>query len=177
MGGERISAALSTDRTYSPTIRLAYHPTGNQIASAHEDGAVRLWDAHTGVISHTLSGHPGIVSDLDFSPDGLRLASGNEDGTAVVWDAISGRSVQTFKVTSPVNGVAFNRDGTLFATASQGSMARVRYQYKKRSLFPHAWRRIVGRRLSTHRRPAGRFRAGSSGDALAAEDPQGPLRN
>jgi WD40 repeat protein/energy-coupling factor transporter ATP-binding protein EcfA2 len=110
---------------YSSTLGLAYSSSGDQIASGDNDGTVRLWNADTYALLHTLSGHRQGVRRVDFSPDGRRLASASEDGTAVVWDTISGQSVETLTVTSPVHAVAFSNDGKLLATASQDGVARV----------------------------------------------------
>ena len=58
---------------------------GGRLASAGDDGTVRLWDT-AGRELLALRGHIGAVRALAFSPDGHRLASGGDDRTIKVWD-------------------------------------------------------------------------------------------
>jgi WD40 repeat protein len=70
---------------------LAWSPDGQRLASAGEDGTVKVWDTATGQETLTLKGHTGRVRSLAWSPDGQRLASAGEDGTVKVWEADTGQ--------------------------------------------------------------------------------------
>lgn len=55
--------------------------------SGGADGAVRVWEAGTWRLLHTLTGHTGGVAAVGRSPDGTRLATGGFDGALRVWEA------------------------------------------------------------------------------------------
>jgi WD40 repeat protein/transcriptional regulator with XRE-family HTH domain len=66
---------------------------GHTLASGHDDGLVRIWDARrsSGQCLHTLQGHTNWLSSVAFSPDGRLLASGSADWTIRLWDAGAGQ--------------------------------------------------------------------------------------
>jgi WD40 repeat protein len=69
---------------------VAFSPDGSHIVSGSNDHTVRVWDAVSGAILHTLKGHTDGVESVTFSPDGLRIVSGSDDCTARIWDAATG---------------------------------------------------------------------------------------
>jgi WD40 repeat protein len=58
---------------------VAFSPDGRQLASAAEDGRIKLWDPATGQKISTLRDSDGAVFALAFSPDGRWLASAGTD--------------------------------------------------------------------------------------------------
>lgn len=54
-------------------LKVAFHPTFNLIASASEDGTVKIWDWETGEFERTLKGHTRAVNDVDFDSKGNLL--------------------------------------------------------------------------------------------------------
>jgi hypothetical protein len=63
---------------------VAFSPDGTRLASAGEDGTVRLWD-ESGKEVAVLRGHEGDVTRVSYSPDGEALASASRDKTVRLW--------------------------------------------------------------------------------------------
>jgi WD40 repeat protein len=70
---------------------LAFDSSGRIIASASEDGLVRIWNAQTGESLHSLSGHQHAVWAIRFHPFRNRLYSAGWDRTVRIWDVESGQ--------------------------------------------------------------------------------------
>ena len=66
---------------------VAYSPDGRTIASASEDGEIRLWDAFSGKLITILEGHADGVNSVAFSPDGRTMVSTGVDGMVRLSDA------------------------------------------------------------------------------------------
>lgn len=93
---------------------LAY--ANDVLASAGEDGVIRLWNSNTELVTE-LGEFPDIVFSLAFHPDGNLLAAGYEDGTIRIWDVESGEiSTEITGHQDSVYSLAFSHDGTLLAS-------------------------------------------------------------
>lgn len=74
-------------------LSMALSPDGCQLASAGEDGLIKIWNT---VEAYPLTPNPGAFACAAFSADGLRCLTA--DGLLVrVWDASNGRAVTTFR--------------------------------------------------------------------------------
>ena len=65
---------------------VAYSPDGSILASGNHDQVICLWDAATGELKNTFTGHNHRVGNVAYSPDSSTLASGSGDGTVLLWD-------------------------------------------------------------------------------------------
>ena len=122
-------------------LSAQFSPDGKRIVTAQADGIVRVWDAGSGRLMFTASGHKARVNSAVFSPDGKRIVTASADETARVWDAADGKLLATL---AEPNGAAgnmvqtalaghngsilcalFSGDGTRIVTASADGTARV----------------------------------------------------
>jgi predicted NACHT family NTPase len=85
-----------------------------------------VWDATTGAVLVTLSGHADWVNSAAFSPDGARVVTASFDHTARVWDVKTGAVLATLSGhRDRVVGAVFSRDGSRIVTASADKTARI----------------------------------------------------
>ena len=107
-------------------LDVAISPDGHTLAAPGADHAVRLWDAQSGTLLHTLNGHSDEVSGgIAFAPDGKTLITGSVDGTARLWDVARGTFLRTLDHHAWVSAVAFAPAGNLALTAGRDGNIRI----------------------------------------------------
>jgi WD40 repeat protein len=126
--GEQVFTLAGPNCCVSPRSRgVSWSPDGRLIAASSAE-TVRVWDAETGTLRHTLLGHSGLVLSVAWSHDSSRLVTGSLDGTAKVWEIGSDGvqeqwSLSAQETRSGVVGVAFSRDGTRVMAGDAGITA------------------------------------------------------
>jgi len=103
-------------------VGMSFSRDGKTLVSAGGDGNIRFWDAATGEVRQTLTGHTNAIYKAVFSPNEKLLASSSRDATARIWDVATGREL--YKLSGykcAVKSVVFSPDGeTLASTGNDG---------------------------------------------------------
>ena len=76
---------------------VALSGNGRTLVSGSDDKSVKIWDAVTGELRHTLSDHVGWVRSVALSADGRILVSGSDDGAIHRYAASSMTRILTFR--------------------------------------------------------------------------------
>ena len=92
---------------------IALNSQGNLIASAGEDGIIKLWNWE-GKLKYQHK-YSKSVNAVSFSHDGILIA-GTEDGKLILWNSLSQPKIWAAHNGS-VNGVSFSPDGRMIASA------------------------------------------------------------
>ena len=101
---------------------LAWSPASNPLllASASQDGSVRLWDAESR--AQTAALETGRAMCVAWSPDGKQLAVGTYSGEVQVWDASARELLHTWKseTLASIISVVWSPDGKTIASGELG---------------------------------------------------------
>jgi WD40 repeat protein len=112
---------------------VTFSPSGTLLASACNDGSVRLWDISTPTPKEwdVITKNTGVVTPICFSPDGKLLATAERaSGITRLFD-VSGTKAKPAGVLAPVDGdvwsIAFSPDGKTLVAGMWFSDAEPKY--------------------------------------------------
>ncbi|QDA60984.1 WD40 repeat domain-containing protein [Hymenobacter jejuensis] len=99
---------------------LALHEERNELAVGGSDTLVRILDADSLALKHTLEGATNSVFTAAYSPDGRYLLTAGRDAHLRVWEVERQYAEYQYIVAHmfTINHIAFSPDGTYFATCS-----------------------------------------------------------
>jgi WD40 repeat protein len=115
MGGPFVPISIRPDFNAAKAVRtIVFSPDGTKLATAGDDGAIRLWDASSFRLVATLRQDQDPIYSLSFWRDGSLLASASATGTVRVWNLTNGRVV-TFRAGLDSDGKSLRQFGVAFA--------------------------------------------------------------
>ncbi|MAT97548.1 MAG: hypothetical protein CL608_10435 [Anaerolineaceae bacterium] len=152
-----------TSVSWSPDGRfLAAGVNEGQFFIFDKNSPILVWEAASGALLHTLTGHKAAVRSVVWSADGRFLASGSDDNTVRIWDA-AGKLLRTFRGhTAAVRSVAWSPDGRFLASGSADNTVRIWDAAEGKLLFALRGHTDLVRGVSWS--PDGRFLASGSDD-------------
>lgn len=122
-GGEAGKRLLRTDAHARACRGVAFAPDSVVIATASDDGQLRLWDARHSALVHSFSGHRGPVLGVAYSSAGKYVASASADGSVKIWDVAMRQLIHTFSDhRAPVWALAFDDTGKRLVSGGEDAL-------------------------------------------------------
>lgn len=75
---------------------MSYNSIHQMIATAGEDGKIKLWDVRSSELIDTLKGHRNVVNGIKFGLNSNNLCSVSCDRTVKQWDAAQRGIIETY---------------------------------------------------------------------------------
>jgi len=118
----------------------AWSPDETRIATGNYFGTIRIWDASTGKLIHTLPGHTYTVTSLAWDSSSSRLASASWDNTIRIWNAVTGQPILNITGhTGPVTAVTWSPDNSKIVSGGVDETQTIR-----------VWSAVTGQQLTGH---------------------------
>jgi WD40 repeat protein len=104
-------------------LSIAFSRDSSRVATACEDGKIRIWSVPDWKLLLTMAGHAGPVHWVEFSSNGKWLVSAGEDKSVRVWSVDDGKPAAELKESeAPVLTVAFSPNNSFIAATTERSV-------------------------------------------------------
>jgi len=115
--------------------QAALNGESEQLVSGSDDFTMFLWSpSKSKKPIARLTGHQGLIFQVNFSPDGRYIASGSVDKSVKIWNGMTGQFVTSFRGhVGSVYQICWSADSRLVMSASKDSTVKV-WELKSRSL-------------------------------------------
>ena len=133
---------ISTEHT-GPVNQVLFSETGS-LATAGDDGTVKLWDPFGGDVLQIFTGHQQAVEAVAFTSDGMSLATASRDHSVKIWDTVTGKKTATLQGhVDAVNDLAFDpTDKSVLTTAGLDGRVLLWEGTKEVELGKHEWQAL-----------------------------------
>ncbi|MBW4657096.1 MAG: caspase family protein [Drouetiella hepatica Uher 2000/2452] len=161
---------------------LVFSPNGAFLAAGGHDGTAKIWNAKSGRLLRTLTGHQGQVNAIAFSPDSRTLASAGEDNAVKLWDIVKSQMIRSLASRpAAIYGIAFSPDGKSLAAAGDpalpdGNAALMLWDLTKGNLAQGASASGTAQILEGHRTPVSSIAFSPDGKSLLSASGDATLR-
>lgn len=112
-------------------------PKGEKLVSGSDDNTMMMWEPKTqNKPIQRLTGHQGLIIQIQYSPDGCYLASASFDKSVKLWDGKSGKFITSFRGhVGSVYQVSWSADSRLLCTGSKDTTLKVWDVEKRKMMF------------------------------------------
>lgn len=98
-------------------------PDDSTLATASDDGTIKLWDSRRHTLLGTITGHASCVNEAAYLPGGDRLVTASCDHTIRLWEARSAAEIATLvDIGRPAWWIAVSPDGIIATPAAESSV-------------------------------------------------------